>query len=215
MNSNGDPNQNALRALNPGHPLFFERRMGERSIKTSAGLVGFEGQGYILAHMPYVSGQPLFSNVDAECVVRFLDRGVIYGFTSQVFHLQHKPFPLIILTFPENVDRINLRSEERLPVNVPAVVGHEHANGNKDTEGIIVDLSRSGCRLNVPANLDLNSQIKLSFAPEGGPKLADITGEIRNVRSLTEGWFEYGVAFQAGYDQLHDYVDRLVQVVGH
>jgi len=215
VNANGDPNQNALRALSPGHPLFFERRIGERSVKTSAALVGFEGQGYILAHMPYVSGQPLFANVDAECVVRFLDRGSIYGFTSLVFHLQHKPFPIIILTFPEDVEHINLRSEERLPVNLPAMVGHAHVDGPQDSEGTIVDLSRSGCRLNVPANLDLDSEIKLRFAPEGGPSFDDVTGQIRNVRSLNNGWFEYGVAFKAGYDGLHDYLDRLVQAVGH
>jgi len=213
--ANGDPNHNALRALSPGHPLFFERRVGERSVKTSAALVGFENQGYILAHMPYVSGQPLFTNVDAECVVRFLDRGSIYGFTSLVFHLQHKPFPMIILTFPQNVECVNLRSEKRLPVNLRARVGHEHPDGPQDKEGMIVDLSPSGCRLNLPANLDLNSEIKLQFAPEGGPKFDDVTGEIRNVRSLNDGWFEYGVAFTAGYDGIHDYVDRLVQVTGH
>ena len=201
-------------SLRPGDRVFFERELKGRRIKTAAAFVGLKGERFVLTEPPMISGQPLFSAAGTPCVVRFLDRGVIFGFESRVAYVQYNPAPLLYLDYPEAVERINLRHETRLPVNLEATVAFQEGDDIRRIEGLITDLSASGCRLSLPLFFDVGDSMALSFSLGDGGQVDGLVGVARNLRTLSEGLYELGLSFERPDEAVRNYVDRLSALDG-
>lgn len=117
-------------------------------------VVGFEGYAYIIvqARMPQESLTRIVAN--PSLVAQHTASGVVFGFRSQVLNRVSSPAPILFLAFPDSVDRIVLRRDERVHVNVPGTIHGKYG----EHEAMIQDLTPSGCQLS--SKVDLKSPLR-------------------------------------------------------
>ncbi len=109
------------------------------SYKTT--LVGMERGRYLICSAPYVPGIWTVLNAADQTTVRYLCEGVVYGFKCTLLTVFDKPFRLLVLSYPENIETVNLRQHQRIPCLIPAIA----KVGETTYAGALVDLSLSGC----------------------------------------------------------------------
>ncbi len=80
--------------------------------------------------------------------------GMVQGFRASVIARTAKPAPILFLSFPETIERIVLRSDERVQVSVPGMLHGDYG----DHEVMVTDLTSSGCRLST--KVDLKSPLR-------------------------------------------------------
>lgn len=117
-------------------------------------IVGMEEFAYIIvqARLPLDVATRLAQN--NQVVGQVIVDGVAYGFRSQVTNRVTRPAPLLFLSYPDSVERIALRSDERVRVSLPAKIHGKFG----DHQVMIVDMTNSGCR--ITARVDMKSPLR-------------------------------------------------------
>jgi c-di-GMP-binding flagellar brake protein YcgR len=104
-------------------------------------LLGMVPREYMVITLPEISGAIWLLNPGFSLVVRLLDRGVVYGFRTQVLgKYVMDPVRLAFLAWPEEVETHQLRRQERLQSYFPARMTTE----NGAWSGVVTDLSPGG-----------------------------------------------------------------------
>lgn len=80
--------------------------------------------------------------------------GLVQGFRTSIIARTTKPAPILFLSYPETIERIVLRSDERVQVSVPGMLHGDYG----DHEVMVTDLTSSGCRLST--KVDLKSPLR-------------------------------------------------------
>lgn len=122
--------------------------------KYDAKIVGMEEFGYIIvqARLPQDVTTKLTQN--NQVVGQIIVNGVAYGFRSQVTNRVSRPAPLLFLSYPDSVERLTLRSDERVRVSLPAQIHGKFG----DHQVMIVDITNSGCR--ITARVDMKNPLR-------------------------------------------------------
>lgn len=203
------PSREALPILPPGQKLFLERSVAGRDLRTSVALVGVKPGHFLIIEQPVFFRGTLFSAVGCDCVVRLVHQGVIYGFTTEVLHLQHRPWPLVYLAYPPMVERVNLRSEERYPVQVRSTVFYRDVDDFQSVAGMMTDLSLSGCRIDCPLFIDTDEGLELSFRLDERSASDRLPAIVRHYRRQASGVFDYGVMFRQPDPAIRAYLGHI------
>jgi len=206
--------EDTLISLRPGEPMFFTRQVSGQRFKSSAPFIGLNGHELVLTGVPLVSGAPLLTTIGTPCVIRYVDQGVMYGFSSTVTYIQHEPLKMIYLTYPDQVEKIELRCEERFSVNFAAQIFFQEGEEEKNVSGSIVDLSCSGCRFTGPLFFDVGDKLRLSFQLSDGTAIDDLPAEVRNGRSGDVDQYEFGVRFESRPAEIHNFIIQLASLAG-
>jgi c-di-GMP-binding flagellar brake protein YcgR len=201
-------------SLRPGERMFFTRTVGGQRLKSSAPYIGLVGLDLVLTRAPLISGMPLLTTIGTQCVVRFVDKGVMYGFTSNVAHIQQDPLKILFLTYPDQVEMIELRSEERFPVSFEAEIFYQEGDDLKSVGGTVVDLSRSGCRFLGPLFFDVGDSVLLSFQLKDGITIDKLASEVRNSRTVEAGQYEFGIKFESTQAEIEEFICQLADLAG-
>ena len=93
--------------------------------------------------------------------------GTMFGFQSQIIELIRSPLKLVFIKYPEEIESVDFRGNERIVCFLPANL----KIAENIIEGGITDISRAGClsvieapghedRINL---LELNNEIKIGF----------------------------------------------------
>jgi hypothetical protein len=83
---------------------------------------------------------------DRGLILRYLHKdGVLRGFHSVVDAVLYKPERLLFARYPQSVESLSLRKEDRVNCFVRARVAP--AKGGAEAAGLLLNISRSGCRL--------------------------------------------------------------------
>jgi c-di-GMP-binding flagellar brake protein YcgR len=197
-----------------GSQLLIQVEGIEKSFKSN--LVGLMPREFLIVAMPMpnkISGLQQGSRV----FVNYLSLGHAYEFGSSVSGIISKPFPLIFLSYPEIVQKLDLRKNSRVNCYIPAI-----ANLKKtELKGIISDISRTGCRfiIKVPPILQLQQilvvdEIKISFPL---PEMNDVYEFAGNVRNTTQdrGGIAWGIEFEKLDTEvsikIDDYISKLAE----
>lgn len=111
------------------------------SSKTS--IIGLERGKFLIIRPPALAGIEACLFKKNRTIVTYLYEGMVYGFRCTMIGLIKAPFPLLILSYPESAEEINLRGQKRLSCIL---------NGQLTVDDIslpvsIQDISLSGCRL--------------------------------------------------------------------
>lgn len=122
--------------------------------KYEAKVVGMEEYGYIIAQVRLPQDVVTRLAQNNQVVGQVVVDGVAYGFRSQVVNRITKPAPLYFLSYPDSVERLVLRSDERVRVSLP---GHIHGKYG-DHPVMIVDMTNAGCR--IAARIDMKSPLR-------------------------------------------------------
>lgn len=186
--------------------------------KFASYFVGYKRDQYIIIEHPIQDGIPIRLEEGATWIIYFVNNGFIYEFTSQIIGTAKSPMHLAFLSYPESIDRTDLRSEKRYPVEVEAkfYLDLDEIGPENWLTGTIQDISLAGCQLKTETALFPDSIIHLSVA------LSHL-GEIRNMTAVVKNYEEAGDLFLVGlsffdfstedYAKWSDYITRLSAVL--
>ena len=110
-------------------------------------LVGMELGQYLIIKTPSFPSevgnikQKLFPGI--EIVVRYLHKGTVFGFRTQLIEAFFTPRRLLFLEYPKVIEHYDLRSNRRVECIIPAKIILKE----KETEGTILDINEKGCRI--------------------------------------------------------------------
>jgi c-di-GMP-binding flagellar brake protein YcgR len=123
---------------------------GVGSAKSS--IIGLDREKYLIIKPPALVGIETRLFKKNQTVVRYFYDGMLFGFRCTLIGVVKTPFPLLILSYPDTAEQVNLRKHKRLSCLL---------NGQLLVESlsykiVILDISSSGCRFAIPepAGLD-------------------------------------------------------------
>jgi c-di-GMP-binding flagellar brake protein YcgR len=139
------------------------------SYKTT--LVGMERGRYLICSAPSLPGLWTVLNALDQTTVRYLHDGVVYGFKCTLLTTLAKPFQLLVLSYPDKIETVNLRQHQRVPCLIPAKAKTDQT----DWDGALLDLSLSGCCFvwdmprEAQAAVTSGDEMEISYRMPGSP----------------------------------------------
>ena len=117
--------------------------------------------------------------------------GTMFGFQSQIIELIRSPLKLVFIKYPEEIESVDFRGNERVVCFLPANL----KIAENIIEGGITDISRAGClsvieapghedRINL---LELNNEIKIGFYLPGIEGELSIDSKQRSIKKDDDG----------------------------
>lgn len=106
-------------------------------------ILGIEPYSFVIARLPRAPGIQNCLTPNQQVVVRLEQGGTLFGFTSVVLSSSLKPAPIIMFSYPENVQGLQFRQHKRTRCMLPAQVQSEFIS----TGVLVTDISMGGCRV--------------------------------------------------------------------
>lgn len=149
-------------------------------------LVGMERNSYLIARSPQISGIRTKLHKENHVTVRYLYEGKVYGFKCTLLGVIDEPFRLMLLSYPERIETVNLRKQERVSCFLPAKL----IKDNLDYAGVILDISAGGCNFffdlsgheGLP-DVKVGDEVKFSLHIGGSSGIKTVQATVRNLRS--------------------------------
>lgn len=147
---------------------------------------------FIIVDMPKGHATAGFIN-NAYLTLRFLCNGSVYAIVAKAVRVHSQPL-VLVLEYPEKMQRYDLRNGERVSIVSRARVSQD--GGVTHQLGAILDISSSGARLGLEVvdGIGLGVTLHLSFMLPNGMAVSQLTGEVRNI-SEENGKYLLGVRF--------------------
>lgn len=190
-------------------------------------LVGIDGHDAIVAHLPTTEELevghckvtiPLqwyeaFFKVKENLVIRLVDKGVVYAFETSVLEVAGHKSRLLMLNYPKEIYLQDLRKEPRYPCTLLARVYSER----ELLEGLVKDISFSGCQIRIPEGYKLDEFKSMRGAdhfmafeimlPECDSYYV-FKGDLISVLSQPYG-LRLGISFKSAYSEIKGYLNSL------
>ena len=174
--------------------------------------------GRLLIVHPVHQGALVPVSPGQELVIRFLNDGGVFEFHTEVISLQPEKTPVLPVTTPSTLTKIQRRAHVRVPVSfeldfhVLGPDGHHPAPGAKPHHGLAVDLSGGGLSIHHDASLTMDQRILFDLVL---PRytLKNIIGRVMRAQDYTPPSKlarEAGVEFSAIREKDREQVIRYV-----
>lgn len=164
-------------------------------------VVGFKKDKYLLVETGKGSNPMTFFPEDSV-TVRCMSSGsgVLCGFRTTVARYLTEPFPQVILHFPQEIERMQLRNESRYNCFCPVVVSHEDVAH----EAMLINISEHGGKIILAATSESSEQglresnffedqvISLDVRPFGASSSVKMDAVIKRI-IMREGGMTLGV----------------------
>ncbi len=124
-------------------------------------LVGYEAGKYLILKYPKQAKLNEYSDILKEgngAIVRYIvegERGECVAFSTTILAISVRPEKLIFLAYPKQIESRQLREVNRLQTHIPAKISINKDQSFKSEnllQGIIIDISATGCRFTVHVN---------------------------------------------------------------
>ncbi|WP_269519823.1 PilZ domain-containing protein [Alteromonas sp. BMJM2] len=196
----------ALNAFRPGDVVDLEITMPAASKRVKTEYLGMHTNNCMLFHIPTSSKWITVRDaltVDNVVVVRSIvegSAGQVIAYRVKVLKLLSKPAGILITSFPSRIQRIGLRASTRSLPGIAVDIISEVFEGDENASGIIVDLSKHGCKIGLqvkpewPILID-NTEITLVYMLDSKP--VEINAMVKN-HKLDNRVVYYGIKFQSG-----------------
>lgn len=178
--------------VNIGTELLVEFQ--DFTLRTKSELIGMKYGQYLIIGMQHdMSGIRPETLKDSALIIRYLYRGSVYGFRTNILNLLNSPDRLLFLSYPRKIEEFRVRSAPRYECILPAVTSVE----GLEAETVVIDISADGCRCIVKAasledantfyqSMDINREASLRVQFPGAPDNYELTGSIRNISKDTD-----------------------------
>ncbi|OPZ60740.1 MAG: Cyclic di-GMP binding protein [Deltaproteobacteria bacterium ADurb.Bin510] len=120
-------------------------KLDEVDERLPALLLGQLPEKYLIVTKPRAVGIDQFIKPGAWLKVVHLFEGNVYGFETTILSHTETPSRLMFLSYPERIELVELRRHTRLNAHIPASL----LCGDERHAGILWDLSRGGCPLEI------------------------------------------------------------------
>jgi c-di-GMP-binding flagellar brake protein YcgR len=181
--------------------------------RVQARVLGYlEGQS-VIAALPGATLLPTDLRLGDEIAVRYLVGRSVCGFKTRVIRVSTSPYPYFHLLYPDDVQRMDVRSAERVQVALPARLDV----GTQALDVEVRDLSATGAMLSTPREVgQVGDAVKLSMELTFGEITRQVStaATIRNTAPAPEGGedttLRYGVQFDGLSEADHIFVRGFV-----
>jgi c-di-GMP-binding flagellar brake protein YcgR len=149
---------------------------------------------------------------DTQLVIRYvLDEpfGEVVAFRVRVLKVINSPLAMVITSFPSVLQKLGLRSQKRAISGVPVEIVLDEQE-NKEAEGLIVDISKNGCKLLIPFKTVLQvieHDEKITLCVELAERTLLLAAKVKNVR-IEKEFHAYGMQFEDHDNQLERLLER-------
>jgi c-di-GMP-binding flagellar brake protein YcgR len=157
----------------------------EERLKSS--LVGILPDQYLILTLPQLGtypGQRTHVDVESEILVRYVHRGVVWGFKSRLKRVVSTPVGLLMIEIPSSIESHDLRQEKRIDCLLPGKI----KLGKTSRKGAVVDLSKKGCRLVIEIakgkkapKIEIDDELALVCSFPGIEGEQTLTGRVRHL----------------------------------
>lgn len=195
--------------LGVGEKLLINFPGETDNIKTE--LIGYSNNNFLIILSPLIPGirQKVLEN--REITVRYFSEGTVYGFRSSLITYLSKPEPILFISYPTNVEIMELRKNRRINCNIPAKIYHQ----DQDYQGLILDISIQGCRIFIDGlkkseinKFEQDTPIYLVLSMLAEKDNVQIKGIIKNVNNQQNSLF-LGIQFDSQSESLKPVSDYL------
>lgn len=132
--------------LNAGYPLQIQTAsVAGQTERYSCRLIGCLPGRSILLSVPKASGRLIRLRQGQKIIVRLMIDNGIGVFASQIETQTFDPYPILHIAYPETVTFKGIRGATRVAVNQPILI--TNLTEPSSTEGVIVDISVTGARI--------------------------------------------------------------------
>jgi len=181
-------------------------------------LVGMEPDKYLIIKTPMAPPSisikvKLFRG--NEIVVRYLNRGTVFGFQSKMIEAISTPIRLLFIEYPKIIEQYDLRSHERMDCFLPAKIKIK----DKEKQGTIVDINERGCRCLIKAlkgeklpSLQIDEQIFLMCQFPGIDGEHVVSGKVKNFRRYEQG-MALGIMFHEIDPEIQNIIAQYISTV--
>jgi len=140
--------------LTYGYPLQLQTtNAAGQPERYSCRLIGCLPGRSILISVPKASGRLMRFRTGQKVVVRFMADNGIGVFISLVDVQTTDPYPILHISYPDNVTFKGIRSATRVPVGLTAHLRNRTHPERAAVSGQIADMSITGARLDMDANV--------------------------------------------------------------
>ena len=139
-----------------GKAVSIQEALGKERYRSK--FLGWNYPNFIIMDTPLINRWPVELYAGQEIIVRYLINGTVCGFRSEVIALIKRPYHILFATFPENFEEMNLRNTHRYEVEIPCELEKEEWKEN--INGLIVDISASGCAIKISKKEEILSNMK-------------------------------------------------------
>jgi hypothetical protein len=171
--------------------------------RVQARVLGYlEGQS-VMAALPGATLLPTDLRLGDEVAVRYLVGRSVCGFKTQVIRVCTSPYPYFHLHYPEDIQKMDVRSAERVQVALPARL--ETGALTLDVE--VRDLSATGAMLSTPREIgQVGDAVRLSMELTFGAitKQVSTAATIRNAAPAPEGGEDTALRFGVQFEELSE-----------
>jgi c-di-GMP-binding flagellar brake protein YcgR len=199
----------------PGTSVLFESPRLPDS-RTQTFFRGCKQDEYLILDYPQNDiGVPLALKDGMPCIIRFLHEGKAFAFQSEIDKVLRYPYPFIFVTYPTELENLNLRDSERHNVRFPGVYNHKSADGTSknDLPGVILDLSAKGCLFETVHPQNPDSIILVSFSLPNQKNIKNLAAKIRRV-SKREETYRLGLMFMVSEDPDIEKINEYLAYLG-
>lgn len=140
--------QQTLRIL-VGDKLQLQKVDAESGERYSSTVIGFVPGESLLITAPMVNNKPILVKEGQQFAVRMVQGSYIQAFVAKVLHNALAPYPYVHLTFPEDVERIEIRNADRVETDVPVLAKNSKLADEQGNwkQASIKDISATGSKL--------------------------------------------------------------------
>jgi c-di-GMP-binding flagellar brake protein YcgR len=148
-------------------------------------LVGIDPGQYIIIRQPIADDAKAIFVLGKTVVIRFLHRGSVYGFQTEIISVVKVPAALLFIKYPAKIEDHNLRNHKRVDCYLPShlQVGKMKFNSR------IIDLSKGGCQVvleisemeDISNPMDVDQQVNLSFSLPGLAGEVNLEGVVKKI----------------------------------
>jgi c-di-GMP-binding flagellar brake protein YcgR len=112
-------------------------------------VVGFEPFAYIIVQARLPQDVLAQAAGGGGVVAQHAAGGMVFGFRTDILKHITSPAPLLFLGFPDSVDRIALRKNARVSVNLPGTISGKYG----EQKIVVQDLTLTGCQFTAKTDL--------------------------------------------------------------
>jgi c-di-GMP-binding flagellar brake protein YcgR len=140
--------QQTLRIL-VGNKLQLQKVDVESGERYSSTVIGFVPGKSLLITTPLVNNKSIMVKEGQQFAVRMVQGSYIQGFVAKVLHNALSPYPYVHLSFPKEVERIEIRDADRVETDVPVLVKSSKLPDEPGNwkQASIKDISATGSKL--------------------------------------------------------------------